>query len=1096
MQKMILKYCSVLFTAFLYSAVYSQTGSKSSNSLIHKNWIIQNPFEQKVFIENNEGQFDGMIASNKEKIIYSAEITGVSLYFTSNGLIYRYDKFPKIKPEQQEEQEHKSGRENDTSVLHPKTFFFRMKWKGTNPRVEIIAEDEVSFYYCYPHGNKHTIIAHAFKKLLYKNLYPGIDIEYYFPENKTGLEYSIIVNPGADLSQVKLLFPDAKGKNIDERGNLILQGEIGQFTDHAPDKTFYKESQVEIKSNFVLSNNEVNFNVSQYNHTETLIIDPWITNPAFSWQDKAYQVRYDLNGNVYIYGGDGTLMKINSTGGLVWVFNVKFPGTGGGFGDFVVDEVNGTSYLGEAIGDINGPWVFKVNTLGNLIDSTSVGTNTTMDEIWRMEYNRCLNNIVIGGGTPIGNPLGTDQAGLLDTAFTKFTTVNILGTKIHYHDITLLSIDNVNNFCYMSTAKDILDSTHFNNELFKLPTLNLIPNIFAVLNGYSFLEMASVNYSPSVKFNGYEGIANSPTWLYLYDGSTLKRFDKNNGSISATKKLNTPRYTIYEGISIGWGGIDVDYCDDIYLGNKDSIDEYDSALNRIFAFPIGADTDTVYSLHLAPGNLLYACGNGFVASYNINSPPPISLLISRTPACSGCNGTAIAMVKGCGNKNSTYSYQWSNGQTTQFASGLCAGNYTVTVSSNCEVLLTDTVNIVASINPGINATVNQVNENCYGQSIGSASASASGGSGKYLYFWSPPDDSISSITGLSAGTYTVIVTDTDGCGYIKTVNISQPLPLFTTISTVADSCYGENIASATVNVSGGTIPFTYLWNPGGNTNIKDSALNPGSYTVNVIDSNGCTINDTITIFPAPPPIDLSIDSLLNISCYGINDGYARVSVSGGSPGYYYSWNPPEGSSNQVKNLISGTYTFIVVDNNKCTASINVTITQPSQLYINSLSPIKIYSGQDTVLSASASGGTLPYTYTWNGIGSGSNIRVSPLSTTTYTVQVTDSNGCTATALITVTIENCGEPFIPGAFSPNGDGQNDILYVRSPCIKRMDFIIYDRWGNEIFESQNVSDGWNGTYKGQPMNTGTYVYYLKATMLDGTTVERKGNVTLVR
>ncbi len=95
-----------------------------------------------------------------------------------------------------------------------------------------------------------------------------------------------------------------------------------------------------------------------------------------------------------------------------------------------------------------------------------------------------------------------------------------------------------------------------------------------------------------------------------------------------------------------------------------------------------------------------------------------------------------------------------------------------------------------------------------------------------------------------------------------------------------------------------------------------------------------------------------------------------------------------------------------------------------------------------------------------------------------------------------TTEPCGTLFIPTAFSPNNDGQNDMFYVRGNCINTMDLVIYDRWGNKIFESENESVGWDGTYKGEPMNTGTYVWYLKGTLNDGTVLDKKGNVTLVR
>jgi gliding motility-associated-like protein len=91
---------------------------------------------------------------------------------------------------------------------------------------------------------------------------------------------------------------------------------------------------------------------------------------------------------------------------------------------------------------------------------------------------------------------------------------------------------------------------------------------------------------------------------------------------------------------------------------------------------------------------------------------------------------------------------------------------------------------------------------------------------------------------------------------------------------------------------------------------------------------------------------------------------------------------------------------------------------------------------------------------------------------------------------------CGNVFIPNVFSPNGDGHDDYLFVRGDCITNMTFVVFDRWGNKVFESTSLSKGWDGTYNGQPMNTGSYIWYLKATLKDGATIERKGDVTLVR
>jgi gliding motility-associated-like protein len=121
--------------------------------------------------------------------------------------------------------------------------------------------------------------------------------------------------------------------------------------------------------------------------------------------------------------------------------------------------------------------------------------------------------------------------------------------------------------------------------------------------------------------------------------------------------------------------------------------------------------------------------------------------------------------------------------------------------------------------------------------------------------------------------------------------------------------------------------------------------------------------------------------------------------------------------------------------------------------------------------------------------------VSPSQNTTYTVTIINDSGCVFTQSVTVDVI-CGNIFVPNAFSPGNGNQNRVLYVRGPCIQTMYFIVFDRWGNKVFESENPDNGWDGTYKGFPMNVDTYLWYLKATLFDGTIIEKKGSVALVR
>jgi gliding motility-associated-like protein len=289
--------------------------------------------------------------------------------------------------------------------------------------------------------------------------------------------------------------------------------------------------------------------------------------------------------------------------------------------------------------------------------------------------------------------------------------------------------------------------------------------------------------------------------------------------------------------------------------------------------------------------------------------------------------------------------------------------------------------------------------------------------------------------------------------------------------------------------------YSYLWS-NGSTNNYITGLCAGKYTVAVFENSSRVYFDTVVVpASANPSVNVPATTVKNISCYNGDNGSATAIASGGTAPYSYIWFP-DGQTNQtITGITAGTYTVITSDSNKCAGITTVTLTQPNLLTVNTLPEVSVEAGQSITLNATASGGTPAYTYLWDGTTPGSSIDESPRVTTSYYVLATDSNGCTATASVIVDVL-CGELFVADAFSPNGDGKNDYLYVRSNCIKSMVFTIFNRWGNRVFEAGDQNTPWDGTSNGQPMNSGTYVYYLRATMNDGSVVEKKGNVTLVR
>ncbi len=299
-------------------------------------------------------------------------------------------------------------------------------------------------------------------------------------------------------------------------------------------------------------------------------------------------------------------------------------------------------------------------------------------------------------------------------------------------------------------------------------------------------------------------------------------------------------------------------------------------------------------------------------------------------------------------------------------------------------------------------------------------------------------------------------------------------------------CSGSSLKLA---ASGG---LNYLWSTGATS--AGISVSPGSDTIYSVKAGNyvCTIDTAINVVVNPLPVP-SVNGTQSICL-----GKSAVLNAGGGTGY--TWMPIAGlSSSNIANpvaspLVTTTYT-VTIYNGICSIKDSEVVIVNAIPVISVCCDSTINLGQNVQLNSS--GGV---SYLWSPSTGLSCYTcpdpiASPLQTTTYSLIVTSDSGCSSNLNLTIDII-CGSIFIPDAFSPNDDGQNDILYVRGDCIKTMLFVIFDRWGNKVFESTSLNYGWDGTYKGQPMNIGDYVYYLNATLYNGSAYTKKGSVALVR
>lgn len=473
------------------------------------------------------------------------------------------------------------------------------------------------------------------------------------------------------------------------------------------------------------------------------------------------------------------------------------------------------------------------------------------------------------------------------------------------------------------------------------------------------------------------------------------------------------------------------------------------------------------------------------------SQPLSTTVTANNVTCNGiCNGQATVTVSG---GTSPYTYQWNDSslQTTSVAIGLCTGTYSVVITDSLG--LSDTVSTTINQPDSLSLSISATNATC-GNADGSASVSVSGGASAYSYFWNN-SQTTATATGLAADVYSVTVTDTNGCSQTQAVVVNNiGAPTATVFSTNA-SCNNGSDGTAAATTAGGTSPYTYSWSNSQTTQTA-TGLSAGTYTVTITDANGCTVTTTATV-TQPANITTNI-TLTAASCNGYNDGNASISASGGTSPYIYQWS--NGTIGQFNNnLASGNYTVIITDSNGCTIGDTVIINQPPPV-------IADISNSDTTISMGA-------TVQLFGSGNGSNFLWSPAQslsctscqnpfatasqTTVFYLTVSDVNGCSSIDSVTLIIDIvCGDVFIPNVFSPNGDSQNDKLFVRGNCIIELYFAIYDRWGENVFETTDQTIGWDGTYRGKMMNTAVFVYLLKGKLKNGNEIDKKGNITLLR
>jgi gliding motility-associated-like protein len=841
----------------------STFAQQSDDNRTNTGWTTHNIFHTDVFIENF-GQFDNW-ANTPAPIIFAVNNSD-KIFFTKEGITFKVEK--------RTVSEEKNAGKEEEEKLRIEVFYVNMQWIGANPNRTVEVSDETQNYYTFGEKGYENIKARGYRKIIYKNLYDGIDVEYTIPE-KGGIKYRIIVHPAADVKRLKMKYTgDVKKLKLDSNGNILISTAAGDITDHTPVCYYENSAATIVPSAFQLNDNVVSFSFNQFqtdnSKTSYFIIDPWTTTPvSLETDSSAFDITYDDYGNVYVSGGTlpFKLSKYTSSGVCKWTFTSSYLWGNYHYSKLCVLPQSGTVFIGEGA-DEYGPMVMKIDNSGFMkIKSQNFSGS---EEIWVMFYNHCTGQLAgFGGGTKEFNNLQL----ISDTNLSSSTPKNFNGNSTVRNDIASVEMDANGDFYALISSQ----ASPYSNYIMKsLVSKNYNPPVaFNSKTFYDFYE--TFNYgikgyhtNITVKANA---LALNTQFLFSYDGKTLEVWDKTSGTMLSSLIVNTNysggQYRTHEGIA-------VDNCNHIYLGGTKEVHVFyfNAVSKKITSLPSITSniTNEVYDIKLDQfsGNI-YVCGKGFITKSSV--PVCNSNSVKLNLHVDSCLGTASVFPNG---GTPPYTIKWSTGATSDSIKGLSPGTYYVTVTDNsCN---RSRISAVINIKAKVNIHISNDTAICRGSSVILKVTGADS------YKWSPAvglsstNDSIITATPNTTTQYSVVASR-NGCIATNKVTIKVGPDISFTGNSII--CKGDSIQ---LNASGG---ITYLWESSdylSDTGRSNPTVFPPvstMFVVTVSDSQ-CTSKDSILIIVKSINPGVCCDSTI---CIGET---IKLSASGGLG---YLWSP-------------------------------------------------------------------------------------------------------------------------------------------------------------------------------------------------------------
>ncbi len=513
--------------------------------------------------------------------------------------------------------------------------------------------------------------------------------------------------------------------------------------------------------------------------------------------------------------------------------------------------------------------------------------------------------------------------------------------------------------------------------------------------------------------------------------------DANNCSASANAVVNNPVNVVLVPTSSSV------LCFGDNNGNA-SVSITSGTTPFVYSWNNGTTNSSISNLAVGNYSVTVTDANSCSATSGFTITGPVSALqttvTSTNATCAGNDGTISLQVNG---GTTAFTYDWSNGANGYALSNLQAGNYFVTVTDANTCSTSTSVLVGSSGSVVLSATSS--NTNCNGGNDGSADVIINSGATPFIYSWSN-GASVSSLTNLAAGVYSVTVVDANQCQSSATITVSQPTAITAIENIVEPLCAGNSNGNISLQASGGTGAYSYLWSNAGTTDSIGN-ITVGNYSVTVFDANNCSTSSSFTV---NEPALLSVASTsTDAICFGEQNGTASLNVTGGTQNYSYEWCNGE-TNPVVQNLSAGVCTVTITDLNNCTTTTTIHISQPNSLQLIT-SSANSTNGQNngTAFIDTTSGGVVPYSYLWS--TGDTTLTISNLLAGTYTVTTTDTNGCSVTASVVVQnvtgIISANQDFVFSVF-PN-PATNEIFVELSKLSSQTTLTLKNVLGQNLF-----------------------------------------------